>query len=129
MATREKKGKAKAKKNYTLQVVLDTTAEPGEAEVIVIPRHLSVGPGSSSLRWIQISNEPFTFHSLRTSEIPNPFHSINVTSKVLTAQYSNAGGNKEIDYAIDVTHLNEVRSTVPGGGPVGNGGDPTIKNN
>jgi hypothetical protein len=129
MAARAKKGKAKAKKTYKLQVVLDTTAESGEAEVIVIPRHLTVGPGSSSLRWIQISNEPFAFHSLRTSEMPNPFHPINVTSKVLTAQYNNAGGNKEIEYTIEVIHKNKIRSTVPGGGPVGNGGGPTIKNN
>jgi len=117
----------------TLHVVLDTTAESGDAEVVVIPRHLRVPRGVSTLQWIPFDGAPesFTFADLSPHDL---FLSRDVQSNMITAEYDNRTGTGEPNYTINVTSNGQPHNTRPkprdgGGGGAGNGGGPTIKNN
>jgi hypothetical protein len=128
--------------NKQLMVALDTTAETGDAEVIVIPKHLALPQGQSSLTWTQITNEPFTFVSLTPT---NLFSNIVIGAQQISAQYNNQKSGAEFKYTIAVADTNGHQHTTDPtvakraktakgakgakGGPIGNGGGPTIKNN
>jgi hypothetical protein len=116
--------------NKELHVALDTSAKKGEPEVVVMPKHLPLPPGKHSLRWTQLDNEIFTFVSLTPLGTGSPFSNIKTTPQLITALYTNQNSGVEYEYTIVVADANGGHhSTVIKGGPIENGGGPTIKNN
>jgi hypothetical protein len=115
-----------------IQVVLDTTADP---EVVVIPE-VATANAHDKIQWTQIQNEGFTFGKLepQNTSIHDPDYG---GGTVMTAGYD-AKPKSSVHYKITVYDNvnNQPHTTDPKsrkgetrGGPVGNGGGPTIKNN
>lgn len=115
-----------------IQVALDTTADP---EVIVIP-WVATANAHDQIQWVQIPNEGFRFVVLTPQD--NRIHDPNYgDGTVMNAGYdAKAAGSVHYKIIVYDTVNNQPHTTDPKrrkgetkGGPVGNGGGPTIKNN